>query len=274
MKGMGKFDPVYYRHFRPFYPGETFAGLRDHLAEGGHHPPLVIADVGSGTGHSAISLLKTELSPMQAVVHALDPDPGMISEARNLAEAHELAGRLHFAVASGEHTGLRSESVHAVTVGSAFHWMDREAAREEFHRVLLTSGLVRIFEYQFPKTAQLPELNEWIRRQFNLVWKAPGQVPRGDFAQLTSVFRDDCRFRFTAEAKPPMHQPLSAADLAGLLFSQSRVLHFERTLSEPEKELFREETLERIRAWIPEGETALFDFRLAWVEYRKISPPG
>lgn len=254
MKGVGKFNPEFYLRFRPLYPVETFSGLRQELVRRGFREPFRIADIGCGTGHSAASLLRSGIS---AEIIGVDPDPGMIAHA-----AENLATQ----VGSGESTGLAGQSIDAVLVGSAFHWMDAELARDEFVRILKPRGLVRIFEYQFPKAVSAQELNEWIRRQFNLRWKAPGQVPRGDFQQVTNIFARDSRFKPTGQGRPPMILDLGWEELAGLILSQSRVLHYEQTLSESDRAGFIRTLGQTLREFLAERRIA-FDFRLAWVEF-------
>jgi hypothetical protein len=146
--------------------------------------------------------------------------------------------------------------------------LDPHQAKEEFFRILKPSGVVRIFEYQFPKSQILPELNEWIRRQFNLNWKADHQKPRGTFFQITDVFRTDARFTSLSEGKPPMILNLTSGDLAGLIFSQSRVLCYEEKLSNLEKVNFRKEVSQVLHSYFQE-KTVAFDFKLSWFEFGK-----
>jgi SAM-dependent methyltransferase len=171
-----------------------------------------------------------------------------------------------FRIGSGESTGIQSSTMDAVLIGSAFHWMHPQQCRDEMIRILKPKGVLRIFEYQFPKTQELPELNEWIRRQFNLNWKADNQKPRGSFFQITDVFRTDARFTPISSRKPPMMINLTADDLAGLIFSQSRVLCYEGKLSDTEKVKFREEVRHVLNLFLQER-AVTFDFNLSWFEF-------
>ncbi len=261
---MSKFNPEYYRQFRPFYPPEIFKGFRNELLRRKFNEPFQVVDLGCGTGHSTASLLKTSI---RANVIGIDPDPEMLNQARELARSLQL-GHLRLKEGTGEVTGLPSESVDAALLGSAFHWMNPEQTRDELIRILKDSGLIWIFEYQFPKAPALPELNEWIRRQFNLVWKAPGQVPRGSFTEVTRVFRQDARFELLSELRPPMIQHLTMEELAGLIFSQSRVLCYEDTLSSSEKTKFRDDTRDSLRDLMG-IEPAVFHFTLQGLSMAK-----
>ena len=265
---MSRHNPEFYRQYRPYYPAETFLGFEKRLAANGARQPFVIADIGCGTGHSAVSLLRTGI---HARIIGIDPDPEMITQAQSLLTGTDY--QIDFKVGTGERTSLDSGSVDGILVGSAFHWMKPEETKIEFERILrhtpVARGVIRLFEYQFPKALHLPILNEWIRRQFNLYWKAPGQEPRGNFKELTSVFRRDPIYEVSGEARPEMILSLNAEQLAGLLFSQSRVLHFENELVSPERLKFRHEVLETLTREMEPGKTHDFDFRLAWVEFQR-----
>jgi SAM-dependent methyltransferase len=259
---MAKFNAQYYRYFRPFYPGETFHGFKEGLLRRDFVEPFDLVDVGCGTGHSIVSLRRTGL---QARMIGIDPDIQMLEQAQDLIESEKIQG-VQFDIGSGEATGLAAKSMDAVLVGSAFHWMNGVKAKDEFARILKPSGIVRIFEYQFPKAQSLPQLNEWIRRQFNLYWKALNQTPRGSFLRITDTFRLDDRFELLSQGRPRMTQDLGADEFLGLILSQSRVLCYEETLSEVEKLRFHESTQFTIKKWL--GETKhRFDFKLNWIEF-------
>ncbi|MCM0606469.1 MAG: class I SAM-dependent methyltransferase [Xanthomonadaceae bacterium] len=249
-----RFDPEFYSLYRPLYPPETFAGLESDLLKRGFSPPYQIADIGCGTGHSTVSLLKTGI---EARVIGVDPDQKML----------DVAG-IESQLGSGEKTGLESQSIEAIIVGSAFHWMNPEKTKTEFLRILKPRGVVRIFEYQFPKAPALPELNEWIRCEFNLRWKAPDQKPRGSLKELTRVFRDDTRFEWIGEGQPEMKIKLNSEQLTGLILSQSRVLHYEDTLSAEERESFRKSLRIEIQKHLHDR-SEIFDFKLSWVNFSR-----
>ncbi len=257
-----RFDAQFYSLYRPFYPAETFAGLTDRLVRRGLTAPFTFADIGCGTGHSAISLIR---SGSDGRVIGIDPDPLMLNQARQMSAQN--ACQVEWKIGRGEATGLEPASVDAILIGSAFHWMKMDEVKAEACRILKRGGLIRIFEYQFPKAAGLPELNEWIRREFNLRWKAPEQKPRGSLKELTSGFRGDPEFEFLGDAQPKMETQLDAEQVTGLILSQSRVLHYEDTLKDlAEKEAFRSSVRSTVGDFLV-GKTAFFDFRLAWVEF-------
>lgn len=183
-----------------------------------------------------------------------------------LAKAREMPGasQARFCQGSGEQTGLPDGSCDAVTVGSAFHWMDAPRARQEFLRILRPRGVLLVYEYQFPKALAHSELNEWIRREFNLRWKAPAQRPRGDFETVTRCFREGGaggKFLLIEDRRVPMILKLGTEELVGMILSQSRVLHYENTLKPGEKAAFRQELQVRVAGFLGDSPQA-FDFNL------------
>jgi len=153
---MIRFNPLFYRDFRPFYPPETFTGLRDALLKSGFHEPFTTTDLGCGTGHSSISLLRAGIL---AELIGIDPDPEMLKEAQDLANQNEMT-TIKWQVGSGEVTHLADQSTDVILMGSSLHWMDGHQTNAEVRRILRPNGILWIFEYQFPKAPALPELNE------------------------------------------------------------------------------------------------------------------
>lgn len=125
-----------YARWRPGYPPSLLDLLRGEVdLEEGH----AVADIGSGTG-----LLSRLFLDHGNPVRAVEPDPGM----REIAEA-ELGGTAGFLSVAGsaEETGLEGGSVELVVAGQAFHWFDREAARDEFRRILRDPRRVALIWY-------------------------------------------------------------------------------------------------------------------------------
>ncbi|MCB9896727.1 MAG: class I SAM-dependent methyltransferase [Planctomycetes bacterium] len=134
----------YDRH-RPGYPAKvaeivTRAGAAvegvsvPHADTPGARRPLVVADVGCGTGKLAEILLTAGMR-----VIGVEPNTSMRASA-----AHVLGDAPLFAQVAGtaERTGLSDACVDVVTAGQAFHWFDVEAARREFARILRPGGRV------------------------------------------------------------------------------------------------------------------------------------
>ena len=122
-----------YVQFRPGYPPALF---RELTRIANLCPDRVVADVGSGTGIFARSLLRTG-----ARVIAVEPNAAMRAAAY-AALSHEP----HFTSLNGsaEATGLADASVDLVAAAQAFHWFDPAKARVEFGRILRPGGLVAL----------------------------------------------------------------------------------------------------------------------------------
>jgi SAM-dependent methyltransferase len=122
-----------YVRYRPTYPPAVISDLVSAaiLTAGS-----VVADIGSGTGLLARLFLENGNR-----VFGVEPNPEM----RGAGE-HELAGyRLFMSVAgTAEATTLPHASVDLVAAGQAFHWFDRQRARDEFRRILRPPGWVTL----------------------------------------------------------------------------------------------------------------------------------
>ena len=116
---------------RPSYPG-----LIPLLTEVGLTPGDVIADIGSGTGISALPFLENGNT-----VYCVEPNAAM----RASAEA-QLSDHAQFRSVAGtaENTTLPDRSVDWIVVAQAFHWFNVGAARSEFGRILRSGGRVAL----------------------------------------------------------------------------------------------------------------------------------
>lgn len=122
----------YYLHGRPGYSADLPAVLAGELGlEGTGH----LVDVGSGPG-----IVGVQLAPLFGHVTLVEPDPGMLAEAR----AHVAAAGLRsvdLVRATAENLpslGLRP--ARAVTFGQSFHRTDRAIVTEAVYRLLEPGG--------------------------------------------------------------------------------------------------------------------------------------
>jgi ubiquinone/menaquinone biosynthesis C-methylase UbiE len=120
-----------YVKYRPHYPAAVVDTLRADCQLTGDS---VIADVGSGTGILTELFLKNG-----ARVFGVEPNREMRTAAERLLRSYA-----HFTsiAAAAEATTLPAHSVDFVTAGQAFHWFDRQQARQEFWRILKPQGWV------------------------------------------------------------------------------------------------------------------------------------
>ncbi|NGZ76451.1 class I SAM-dependent methyltransferase [Saccharibacillus alkalitolerans] len=122
-----------YVKYRPGYPAEALDYLYN---ESGFAEAEKIADIGAGTG-----IFSGLLLDRGSEVIAVEPNGDMRSAAEK-----ELSGRPGYRTvdAAAERTGLPDGSVCAIVCAQAFHWFDREEAREEFQRILKPGGPVAL----------------------------------------------------------------------------------------------------------------------------------
>lgn len=246
---MARFDPASYQRYRVGYPSELFALLNPFLG------PLSgeavrVADLGAGTGISAASFLRH--FPAVSAMCLSDPDPRMLERADFSGEFPDL--RVQRVCSTAEAFSPR-EPVDGILIGSAWHWMNPHLVLDQVIRVLRPGGFLLVFEYQFPKAighARAPELNEWVRRQFNQVWRAPGQTPRGSLGELLEPVRKHRDFAWRGSRSLLQTQDLDATEFEGVVVSQSRYLAHESTLSPAQKSAEREAMREMLSGfWSP-----------------------
>lgn len=122
-----------YVRFRPEYPSAVLETLE---GECGLNSASRVADIGSGTG-----ILSRLFLEHGNPVWAVEPN----REMRESAD-RQLGRFTNFRSIDGraEATTLSDHSVNFVTVGQAFHWFDRTAARAEFIRIVASDGWVML----------------------------------------------------------------------------------------------------------------------------------
>jgi SAM-dependent methyltransferase len=114
-----------YVQFRPSYPPALLADLEslDALT-----PSSVVVDVGAGTG----LLTKLFLDHGNRVL-GVEPNEPMRKAGQHFLKPYPLFTSIN---GTAEHTTLPSSSFDLVVAGQAFHWFDRDKARDEFRRIL------------------------------------------------------------------------------------------------------------------------------------------
>ena len=180
-----------------------------------------VLDLGSGTGFSAQSFLDFF---SHARLTLVEPDPAMLEAAAPLFEDSTQITSIHARAENFEF----SARYDLVLVGSAWHWMDRAQLIKKFETGDV--GGVFIFEYQFPKAKAHADLNEWVRRAFNLKWRTLTQEPRGNLTELTQGLRDSLFFAEQSRVSFLHEEAFDLERFWGMIISQSRFLAYEETL--------------------------------------------
>jgi SAM-dependent methyltransferase len=228
---VAKFEAENYSRFRVFYPSSLFAGIRASR----------VLDLGAGTGFSAHSFLKFD---PYAELTLVEPDGKMLARAKELF-ANDANVRFVQRAAEAFDWPVAYD---LVLIGSAWHWMDRTVMQKQFEAADV--GAVFIFEYQFPKAKFKSELNEWVRREFNLRWRTREQIPRGNLEELTEGLRNSKLFSQVKQIVIPHEELFSVEDFFGMIISQSRFLAYEATLELSERNAYRQKLfLELKEVW-------------------------
>lgn len=140
-----------YESARPEYPSAAVAWLLEPVLESGGRP--LVADVGAGTGK--LTRIIAAAAGCDAV--AVDPDPAMLDALRVAVPgvpAH---------VGTAESLPLEDESVDAVLLGQAWHWVEPVAASREIGRVLRPGGTLGLI-WNIRDESQ-----SWVRRLNSVV---------------------------------------------------------------------------------------------------------
>jgi SAM-dependent methyltransferase len=120
-----------YVKYRPNYPVAVLQFLQH---EFGLLPGHTVADIGSGTGISSEMFLKNGN-------RVLGVEPNAPMRERSLALLKEYPA-FQAIEGTAERTGLPDGSIDFIVAGQAFHWFDREKAKEEFRRILSPHGVI------------------------------------------------------------------------------------------------------------------------------------
>ncbi len=136
-----------YEAGRPDYPPYVVAWLLERVAD---RRPLRVADVGAGTGK-----LARVVGQLGAQVVAVDPDPAMLV-ALNMA-----VPSVPTFLGTAESLPLPDDSVDAVVLGQAWHWVDPAAASAEVGRALRPGGVIGlIWNFRDENVGWVAELGE------------------------------------------------------------------------------------------------------------------
>ncbi|MFI5530558.1 class I SAM-dependent methyltransferase [Kitasatospora sp. NPDC051853] len=122
--------PYYERGRLPYAPG-LVAALTAELGLDGSRGRLL--DVGCGPGTLAL-----RLAGRFAEVVGVDPDAGMLAEARRAAEG--VGGNLRWVRARAEQLPAGLGTFTVATFGNAFHWMDQDRVAATIHDLLRPGG--------------------------------------------------------------------------------------------------------------------------------------
>lgn len=136
-----------YTRFRLGYPDGL---IRRVIAAVGLQPGDPVLDLGAGPG-----LLALKFAQAGMAVTAIDPEPEMLEALNNAAKAANLAVRALLGSSFSMPPGIGP--FRLVTMGRAFHWMDRAATAAALDALVLPRGALALFDDEFLTTGE----NRW-----------------------------------------------------------------------------------------------------------------
>jgi ubiquinone/menaquinone biosynthesis C-methylase UbiE len=137
----------YYARFRLGYPEALIARVIEIV---GLKPGDKVMDLGCGPGLLAILFARAGMA-----VTAVDPEPEMLAAAK--ASVHEAGVTLDLRQGSSFDLPTGIGPFKLVTMGRAFHWMDRAETLIALDRLVTRDGAVALFDDDHPRTAE----NRW-----------------------------------------------------------------------------------------------------------------
>jgi SAM-dependent methyltransferase len=139
----------YYERYRLAYPQRL---IRQVIALSGLRPADAVLDLGSGPGFLAVPFAEAGMT-----VTAADPEPTML----DAADAAARAAGVPLSLWEGGSYDLTPDMgpYGLVTIGRAFHWMDRVATLKMLDRIVAPEGGVAFFHDAHPDVAE----NRWFK---------------------------------------------------------------------------------------------------------------
>jgi SAM-dependent methyltransferase len=137
----------FYTTGRPTYPPLLARRVADLVGLNGSQTVL---DLGTGPGFLAL-----DFYPYAEKVIGVDPEPAMLNAARR--NAQKAGVEIEFVDGSSNDLGPRFGRLHLVTIGRAFHWMDRPRTLEALDQLIEPAGAVALFQESYP----LVPANTW-----------------------------------------------------------------------------------------------------------------
>ena len=233
----------YYQIYRLAYPERLIARV---VALLGLKPGDAVLDLGAGPGSLSLPLARLGMA-----VTAADPEPEMLAAAEAVAKTESVpltlwrGGSYDLTPAMGPYK--------LVTIGRAFHWMDRLATLAMLDRIIAPGGAVALFHDAHPV---LPE-NEWFKTLCK-VGDRYGRAAQPHIAERKALghrryepFLYQSAFTKLDGLSVTIRKPITEDEIVGRAFSQST--------TSPEKlgertDAFEAELRERLLALSADGQ--------------------
>jgi SAM-dependent methyltransferase len=208
---MGRFATTVslYEKLRPPYPPKFFSTVAERL---GFSRQAALIDLGTGPG-----LLALGFAPYVGRIVGVDPEPAMLSVARQAAERR----RQDFTLIEGKAEAL-PESVgqfDVITIGRSLHWMDRDAMAALLPRLVAPQGVIVVCS----SSPAADGSNPWLDRynEARRFWSGSGSG--GRHREVLAAVLEGTRLKLVDEIAVETSHEVSVSDLARrvLTFSTS-----------------------------------------------------
>jgi SAM-dependent methyltransferase len=141
---------AHYLTGRPPYPEALISRVAQMI---GLNPGHRLLDLGCGPGQLALAF-----APRAREVVAMDPEPVMLDLAREGARSH---ANIEVVQGGSNDLGPQLGRFQAVTIGRAFHWMDREQTLQTFDGLIEPGGAVALFGEEHPDLPENARIHEY-----------------------------------------------------------------------------------------------------------------
>lgn len=223
----------YYVRYRPPYPD---ALIKDVVTEFSLDGTGRLLDLGCGPG-----TLTLPLAQHFAETVALDPDEGMVAEAKRQPGAE----RIRWLVARAEDISPELGRFRVVSCGSSFHWMDRDLVLNKVAALLETEGGLALVG---GASGWWDGAEDWQRVLTDVIRRYLGDVRRAGWSTFASYITEGERFEetlgrngweLTFSRAYPVEQVWDVDGIVGHLWSTSFAgrVHFGDRVDEFEREL-------------------------------------
>ncbi|WP_187781942.1 class I SAM-dependent methyltransferase [Gimesia chilikensis] len=203
----------YYVRYRVPYPEELLTRIRDRAAISGDG---CLLDLGSGTGEIAL-----RLAPHFRAVTAVEPDEAMRTAGIQKMQDQQIRN-VEWLPQMAEEFTAGDDTFELVSIGAAFHWMDRPRLARRIREWLVPGQPLVILGY----TSIWSGTAEWLRLVREVLQRCLGEKRRagsGNYPELAQPHEQvllEADFQFE-EIKYQHAQEWTLADLIGNLNSTS-----------------------------------------------------
>ncbi|WP_067859835.1 class I SAM-dependent methyltransferase [Nocardia shimofusensis] len=215
-EGLFRGAAEYYSRYRPAYPQPLLDDLLNRAGEGG-----VLIDLACGTGEIAIPL-HTRFTH----VHAVDLEPDMIEVGRAKAER---AGAANITWSTGPAEELAiTDPAQLVTIGNAFHRLDRPLIAERARQWLAPGGCLAILGSSTPwsgtepwQTVAVDVVARWSGEPGRPASASPATAENAPTRRTHEEILEEAGFLDVTEYRFPTPHAWTVDEFLGFLWSTS-----------------------------------------------------